>query len=86
MLAPLQWTHSEEVWDKNTARYSRLTPEETLAHLRYNEPIRSPPILGWIIVYDRLGRIRRGVRDWAQQHLRIWQGKHVKTHARAEGS
>ena len=86
MLAPLQWTQGGEVWDKIAASHSRLTPEETLAHLRYNEPIRSLPILGWSMVYDRLGRIRRGVRDWIRQHLRIWQGKHVKTHARAEGS
>jgi digeranylgeranylglycerophospholipid reductase len=75
MLAPLQWTQSEEVWDKITASHSRFTPEETLAHLRYNEPIYSLPILGWSMVYDRLGRIRRGVRDWTRQHLRICQGK-----------
>jgi flavin-dependent dehydrogenase len=75
MLAPLQWTQSEETWDKITASHSRLTPEETLAHLRHNEPIRSLPILGWSMVYDRLGRIRRGVRDWGRQHLRIGQRK-----------
>ena len=75
MLAPLQWTQSEEVWDKITANHSRFTPQETLAHLRYNEPIHSLPMLGWNMVYDRLGRIRRGVRDWARQHLRIWQRK-----------
>jgi len=75
MFAPLQWTQGEEVWDKITASYSHLTSEETLAHLRYNEPIHSLPILGWNMVYDRLGRIRRGVRDWIRQHLRIWQRK-----------
>jgi digeranylgeranylglycerophospholipid reductase len=75
MFAPLQWTQSEEVWDKITASHSHLTSEETLAHLRYNEPIHSLPVLGWKMVYDRLGRIRRGVRDWNRQHLRIWQRK-----------
>lgn len=71
MLAPLQWSQSEEVWDKITTDHSRLTPEGTLAHLRYNEPIHSLLTLGWIMVYDRLGRIRRRVRDWIRQHLRI---------------
>jgi flavin-dependent dehydrogenase len=75
MLAPLQWTHSEEVWEKITASYSRFTPEEALANLRYNEPVHSLPILGRSIVYDRLGRIGQGIRDWVQQHLRILQKK-----------
>lgn len=75
LLAPLQWTQSEEVWDKITASHGRFTPEETLAHLRYNEPLQSLPVLGWSMVYDRLGRIRRGVRDWVRQHLRIRQRK-----------
>ena len=75
MLAPLQWTQSEEVWDKITASHTHLTSEETLAYLRYNEPIYSLPILGWNMVYDRLGRIRRGARDCIRHHLRIRQGK-----------
>ncbi len=71
ILAPLQWTQSEEVWDRITVGHSRFTPEEALAHLRYNEPIYSLPVLGWSVVYGRLGRIRRRVRDWLRQHLRI---------------
>jgi digeranylgeranylglycerophospholipid reductase len=75
MLAPLQWTHSEEVWEKITASYSHFTPEEALAHLRHNEPIHRLPILGRGIVYDRLGWIGQGIRDWVQQHLRILRKK-----------
>lgn len=73
MLAPLQWTQCEEVWDKITVSHGCFTPEEALTHLRYNEPIHSLPVLGWSMVYDRLGRVRRGVRDWVRQHLRIWR-------------
>jgi len=69
ILAPLQWAQSEEVWDKIAASHSRFTSQETLAYLRYNEPIHSLPALGWRIIHDRLGQIRRRIRDW------IWQGR-----------
>jgi len=70
ILAPLQWTQSEEVWDEITASHSRFTSQEMLAYLRYNEPIHSLPALGWSIVYDRLGRTRRRIRDWIRQGRR----------------
>jgi len=86
MLGSLQWTQSEEVWDKIIASHSRLTSEEALAHLRYNEPIHSLPILGWSMVYDRLGRVRRRLRDWIRRHLRMLQRKQWQTHVQADGS
>jgi digeranylgeranylglycerophospholipid reductase len=66
MLANLEWQRGEEAWDHTVHSLDRMSGSEMLDSLRYNTPHFPLPLIWWLLVYDRLGLIRRGVRDRLQ--------------------
>lgn len=63
MLAKLEWHRGEKAWDHSVNRLDRLSGSEILHSLRHNTPYLPLPLIWWLLVYDRLGLIRRGIQD-----------------------
>ena len=80
MLADLEWQRGEAAWDHTLNQLDRLSGPEMLNSLRYNTPAFSLPLIWGLLVYDRLGLIRRGLRDrlwvrWGSAQLRRDDGR-----------
>lgn len=80
MLADLEWQRGEAAWDNTLNQLDRLSGPEMLNSLRYNTPAFSLPLIWGLLVYDRLGLIRRGLRNrlwvrWGSAQLRRDDGR-----------
>jgi digeranylgeranylglycerophospholipid reductase len=73
MLADLEWQRGETAWDDTVNRLDRLSDPEMLHSLRHNTPYLPLPLIWWLLVYDRLGLIRRGIRDRLARRLTLQQ-------------
>ncbi len=69
MLADLEWQRGEAVWDYSVNKFDQMSGSEMLHFLRHNTPHFSLPLIWWLLVYDRLGLIRRSLRDRLNRSL-----------------
>jgi digeranylgeranylglycerophospholipid reductase len=63
MLADLEWQRGEAAWEHAVNNNKQLSASEMLHLLQLNTPHISLPLIWWLLVYDRLGLIRRSLRD-----------------------
>jgi flavin-dependent dehydrogenase len=63
MLADLEWQRGEAVWDHTINKLNRLSGPEMLDNLQHNSPHFPLPLIWWLLMYDWLGLVRRGIWD-----------------------
>lgn len=69
MLADLEWQRGEAAWNYTVNKLDQMSGPEMLHSLRHNTPHISLPLIWWLLVYDRLGLIRRSLRDRLNRSL-----------------
>ncbi len=61
LLAPVSWRQGEVNWNRQIPLVQQLAPQQMLARLRTNWPLLPWWKIASIIVYDWMGRVRRGL-------------------------